>query len=324
VTGIPAAAAPPLVSIALPVFNGERYLRTALDCIAAQTCRDYELVIVDNGSTDRTPEICHEYAARDPRIRYVRYEGTVPVVDNFWRAFQHTRGTFFLWNAADDTRPCDAIDRALEVFRRHPDTVMVHGPVELDLPLEGRTIVVANDVAADGPNPAARVAAIARRLRHNGMLYGVYRRDALARVVFRQHFGQDFLVCLQMALIGPIRYLERPIVRYRHVQGPTDNPMYERRPLTLRRLVAWPVTGYKCLFVLWRGCRYLLREPGSARTARVLASAAYVGAFTARFWRHLATELVLVAGAPAAWALRLLIDALRGWNRRIPPVASTQ
>src|SRR5688572_3563508 len=62
----------PLVSIGLAVYNGEKYLREAIDSILAQTFTDYELIISDNASTDSTPEICQEYAARDLRIRYHR------------------------------------------------------------------------------------------------------------------------------------------------------------------------------------------------------------------------------------------------------------
>ena len=59
----------PRVSIAVPVYNGERYLRESLDGLLAQTFTDFELVIADNASTDGTETICREYAARDPRVR---------------------------------------------------------------------------------------------------------------------------------------------------------------------------------------------------------------------------------------------------------------
>ncbi|MFQ5751854.1 MAG: glycosyltransferase family 2 protein, partial [bacterium] len=60
------------VSIGLPVFNGETYLQVALDSLLVQTYTDFELIISDNGSSDRTQEICREYASMDRRIRYER------------------------------------------------------------------------------------------------------------------------------------------------------------------------------------------------------------------------------------------------------------
>ncbi len=62
---------PPLISLVLPVYNGERYLRGALDSIFAQTFSDFELIAVDDCSTDTTPAILAEYAARHPNMQVV-------------------------------------------------------------------------------------------------------------------------------------------------------------------------------------------------------------------------------------------------------------
>ncbi len=72
--GEPTRGEIPCVSIGLPVYNGENYLAEALDSLLAQTFADFELVISDNGSTDRTQAICRSYADRDDRIRYCRVE----------------------------------------------------------------------------------------------------------------------------------------------------------------------------------------------------------------------------------------------------------
>ena len=62
----------PRLSIGLPVFNGEDYLREALDALLGQTFEDFELIISDNASTDQTPNICESYRKQDSRIRYFR------------------------------------------------------------------------------------------------------------------------------------------------------------------------------------------------------------------------------------------------------------
>lgn len=315
-----AVSASPLVSIGVPIFNGDRYVRAALEGIAAQTFQDYEVVVVDNGSNDGTAEICKGYAAADPRIRYIRYESTIPVVDNFCRAANLARGTYFCWWAADDQRPPKAIERAVEVFRRHSDTVMVHGAVEVNLALEGRMMVVANDFVGDEPDPARRVAAVARHLQHNAMLYGLYRRDMMSRAVFRQHRGQDTLFCIQMALIGPIRWMPDVMIRYRHVTANTDSLFGRPHVISLRGLVAWPTNRFKCLLVLYYGCRYLLRESGSSLITRLRATTAFVRAFTTRFGRHLIAEIAFVISAPVAVVLRPLMLVLK----KINPLWSTE
>jgi glycosyltransferase involved in cell wall biosynthesis len=62
----------PLVSMGLPVYNGERYIRQAIDSLIAQDYENFELIISDNASTDSTKDICEEYARNDKRIKYSR------------------------------------------------------------------------------------------------------------------------------------------------------------------------------------------------------------------------------------------------------------
>jgi glycosyltransferase involved in cell wall biosynthesis len=90
------------VSIGMPVFNGEQYIREALDSLLGQTFPDFELIISDNASTDRTSEICLEYAAQDQRIRYIRQPEDRGMLFNFNFVVQQARGEYFMWAACDD------------------------------------------------------------------------------------------------------------------------------------------------------------------------------------------------------------------------------
>jgi Glycosyl transferase family 2 len=92
----------PRVSIGLPVFNGERFMEAAIDSILGQTFEDFELIISDNASTDRTPEICSLYAKKDDRIRYVRNRDNYGPAFNFNQTFRLSTGEYFKWAAHDD------------------------------------------------------------------------------------------------------------------------------------------------------------------------------------------------------------------------------
>jgi glycosyltransferase involved in cell wall biosynthesis len=113
----------PTVSIGIPVFNGGRMLRQALDSLLAQTFTDFEIVISDNASTDETQEICEQYAAADPRIRYYRNDTNLGARPNFNRVFELSRGEFFRWNSHDDWVAPAYIERCVSALRHDPEAV---------------------------------------------------------------------------------------------------------------------------------------------------------------------------------------------------------
>lgn len=92
----------PQVSIGMPVYNGEPFIREALDSLIAQTFTDFELIISDNASSDGTEAICREYAARDARIRYVRQPENRGAAANFAFVLDEAVGQYFMWASADD------------------------------------------------------------------------------------------------------------------------------------------------------------------------------------------------------------------------------
>lgn len=92
----------PLVSIGMPVYNGEEYIRDALDSLLGQAFLDFELIISDNASTDRTSEICLEYAQRDSRIVYARQKENIGAAANFQFVLERGQAHMFMWAAYDD------------------------------------------------------------------------------------------------------------------------------------------------------------------------------------------------------------------------------
>lgn len=92
----------PAVSVGMPVYNGAKYIREALDSLLAQTFTDFELVISDNASTDETQKICSEYVGKDRRIKYVCQADNLGSSGNFNYLLAHAKGVYFTWLACDD------------------------------------------------------------------------------------------------------------------------------------------------------------------------------------------------------------------------------
>ena len=108
----------PRVSIGLPVYNGERYIAETLDSLLAQTFHDFELIISDNASQDRTEEICRSYASTDTRVRYVRNATNLGAPRNYRRAFELSSGEYFRWANCDDLFSPESLARCVEVLDR--------------------------------------------------------------------------------------------------------------------------------------------------------------------------------------------------------------
>lgn len=106
----------PLLSVVLPVRNGEPYLAAAVASILAQTFTDFELVVSDNASTDATPQILADFASRDPRVRVSRLETLIPAIDNFNRAVGLALGTWVKFMCHDDLMRPDCLAEIVAVL----------------------------------------------------------------------------------------------------------------------------------------------------------------------------------------------------------------
>src|SRR5690348_7532956 len=122
----------PAVSVGLPVYNGALYLSRAVDSLLAQSFGDFEIIISDNASTDDTERICRAYAARDPRIRYVRSDTNRGLLWNFRRVLELARAPYFKWMAHDDECEPDLLRRCVDELDADPGLVLC-APTTVDI-----------------------------------------------------------------------------------------------------------------------------------------------------------------------------------------------
>lgn len=193
----------PTVSIGMPVYNGERYIRAALESLLAQSFTDFELIISDNASTDATESICREYAARDARIVCIRHEKNRGASANFQFVLDQARGEFFMWAACDDVRSPDFISVNLDFLRQNPDYVASTSPVRFDGGEFDK--IKMGDASLAGERPQ-RMLGFFTRWHANGRFYSLMRKDALkdCRAVCAHFFGADWAVVLHLASQGKL------------------------------------------------------------------------------------------------------------------------
>lgn len=100
-----------LISIVLPIYNGEKYMRESIDSIISQTYQNWELLILDDCSSDNTSEIAKEYAAKDNRIQYYSNEENLRLPRNLNKGFSLAKGDFLTWTSDDNKYHPTAIER---------------------------------------------------------------------------------------------------------------------------------------------------------------------------------------------------------------------
>ena len=109
-----------LISIVLPVYNGETYLSESIDSIIAQTYQNWELIIVDDCSTDSSAQIAQEYVRKDPRIKYYRNEQNLRLPRNLNRGFSLTTGEYLTWTSDDNRYRPNALEVMYDALTHDP------------------------------------------------------------------------------------------------------------------------------------------------------------------------------------------------------------
>jgi glycosyltransferase involved in cell wall biosynthesis len=262
----------PRLSIGLPVYDGALYLADALDGFLAQTFQDFELVVCDNASTDRTAEICRSYAERDPRIRYYRNERNVGAIANFNRVFELSQTPLFKWAAHDDLYHPRYVETCIRILDDNPDVILAHCktafvddrgetfPVD---PATGRYVDPRTGVAQTPDSPTigdSRVAAVRfwqvlARARWGTHMFGIMRREMLQRTHLIPNFTSgDRAMLAELALLGRFRCANEVLFSKRFHEGAswalnekeligwlsTDDQAYSRRARQLRTFFATP------------------------------------------------------------------------------------
>ena len=116
------------ISIVIPAYNAEKYLSFTLDSVLAQTVTDWELIIVNDGSQDSTDQIARDYAARDPRIRFVSQPNAgVSAARNYGYSLTNPETPYITFLDADDVWEADALATLQAALEPHPEASAAYG-----------------------------------------------------------------------------------------------------------------------------------------------------------------------------------------------------
>ena len=236
----------PRVSIGLPVYKGENFIRETIDSLLGQSFEDFELVICDNASPDRTEEICRTYAKQDKRVRYFRNEKNIGAAQNCNRTFTLSSGQYFKWSAHDDICAPEYLAQCVAVLDRDPSVVLCHTKTRF---INADGSLTEFDPASkaftdnsgahwyldpprrlNSPKPHERLNDFLLYTRIVFEIFGVIRREALENTeLFRNYYASDRALLADLILRG--RFFELPdelFFRRCHPQQASQSSMKER------------------------------------------------------------------------------------------------
>ena len=199
----------PAASLVMTVYNGERYLAEAVESVLAQTRRDFELVVWDDGSTDRTLEIARDYAKLDDRVRVVaaKHLGRTPALK---AAIAETAAPYLGWVDGDDILAVTALEETAAVLDRESSVGLVYTDY----------VTIGEDGKARGYGNRCRIPFSKDRMLLDFMTFHfrLMRRsafDAAGGIDESFRCAEDYDLCLRMAELTEVRHIRRPLYYYR-------------------------------------------------------------------------------------------------------------
>jgi len=293
----------PRLSIALPVYNGEKYVKQALDSILNQTYRDFELIICDNASTDKTAQICQEYAARDSRIQYYRNERNIGCPKNFNRSFELCSSgvEYFKWVASDDLHSPDFLERCIQVLDCDPSVVLCHSKISV-IDKNGDEIGNCDNrtlVNSSSPFAHIRFGDLISMKNPCWAIFGVMRSDSLRKTpLLGDYIGADRNLLAELGLMGKVYELPKYLFfRRDHSEAYTRKYCENEYALNIRNLyaqTAWWSADKFTYFPNWKDCDEFFKSIRRVRLSRLEKLCCYIEIwqwFMNEGWRYMLNDV---------------------------------
>ncbi|MGE5365421.1 MAG: glycosyltransferase family 2 protein [Bacteroidota bacterium] len=288
----------PLVSVGLPVYNGENYVKSAIESILAQTYTNFELIISDNASTDSTQKICEEMAQKDSRIKYFRNEINIGASGNFRRVFELSAGKYFKWTGHDDVSAPGLLESLVNVLEHKEDYILCYSrTTRINEKDEVITSGYSDGLALYGNTPQKRLGQFFHRFRSNTYCepaFGLVRREVLAKTrLIEGYIASDEIMLGELAMRG--RFFEVPESYFFRRIHP-DAAGHKNR--SVKDLAAWynPGNRKKLQLRRWRMFAGYMdavrRVPLSAYSK--IACYWQVLLWAARHWKGLSFEILIL------------------------------
>jgi glycosyltransferase involved in cell wall biosynthesis len=298
----------PSVSVMMPVYNAERYVGKAIESILSQEFGDFELVIVNDGSTDGSLEILRDYAERDRRI-YLTSRPNVGLVGSRNELLDAARSDLVACMDADDISLPDRLEKQVEYLREHPDCVLVGSRVIIIDP-DGQPLQIMGQHLEHEAIDRALMNGEGQIIYNPSVMF----RKRVAQQVgaYRREFdwAEDLDLFLRMAEVGRLANLPEPLLAYREHLSKTGHVHVQRQSTGARGALEAAHRRRGRAVPEWLA-RFEVRRPCVADLYRTWAWWALGSGYVATARKHAWASMTHAPLSVASW--RLLYCAVRGY-----------
>lgn len=237
----------PLVSVVMPAYNSEKYISEAIESILNQTFKDFEFIIIDDASTDKTWDIIQDYAKRDARIVSLKNDSNLRISFTLNKGVLIARGKYVARMDADDWSYPDRLGKQVEVLEKNPETVICGGSIDvanIDMqhlnyrryPLTDRKVRFAMFIYNPFAHPCV-----------------MYRLDAIKKAgLYNVYYlvAEDYDLYFRLGNIGKFANIPDLLLRLRvHKKSSSQSYLRKQELITiLVRFKAYVVYGYPLSF----------------------------------------------------------------------------
>lgn len=296
----------PLVSVGLPVYNGDNYIVGAIESIINQTYRNIELIISDNASTDNTESICRKYASLDNRVKYFRLNDNCGAIVNHNRVLDIAKGKYFQWICHDDECEQSYIQKCVDVLEGNPQIICCFSVIKF---IDGKANVLRlskNELSILDDDRSVRLKKFVNMQKTSVdifcAMYGLFRTEFIKKIgQLGTYIAGDQIYLLKMIFEGKLVQLKDPCLSRREHPATAfvalpKLPYYKKYRVAARwgesncnpmfLLVNWKLM--KMAFSYFYGYPMLMPE-------KIKCYKSLFELFVAR-WRRLLKELLTIPG----------------------------
>jgi len=195
----------PLVSVGLPAYNEEKYIRKTILSLLEQTYNNLEIIISDNASTDSTVKLIKETVTNDARCKIVVQKENIGVVENFRFVRNSATGDYFMWLGGHDILDKGFIERAVNFLRINKDYVLFY-PKAIYMDINNNKIeLTENPIETSSENPRERACFVFQTLNVGTPIHGLFNSEFIKKMPLNDHGCDDMLILYLAAIEGKIK-----------------------------------------------------------------------------------------------------------------------